>query len=115
MLRSYNAEAENCVKSVKAGNLDAARKRLTKSMEQVERLGTMINLQITSPYHRLRLAELEVAARHMQVLHAEKEAERARREELREQKRAEQELKAQHACVSRLPMQTRRSPMSTIE
>ncbi len=101
MLRSYNAEAENCVKSVKAGNLDAARQRLTTSMQQVERLGTMIDLQIVSQYHRLRLAELELAARHMQVLQAEKEAERARREELREQKRAEQELQAEKARLEK--------------
>ncbi|WP_084074486.1 DUF4041 domain-containing protein [Demequina sp. NBRC 110052] len=94
MLRSYNAEAENCVKTVKAGNLASAQTRLTKSMEQVERLGKMINLSITAPYHRLRLKELELAARHMQALQAEKEAERAHREELREQKRVEGELKA---------------------
>lgn len=95
MLRSYNAEAENCVKTVKAGNLPAARTRLTKAMEQVERLGTMINLQITPYYHRLRLAEVEIAARHMVALQVEKEAERAHREELREQRRAEQELQAE--------------------
>jgi len=94
MLRSYNAEAENCVKAVKAGNLAAAQQRLTKSMEQVERLGTMIDLSITRPYHRLRLKELELAARHMQALQAEKEAERAHREELREQRKVEAELKA---------------------
>lgn len=101
MLRSYNAEAENCVKTVKAGNLGSARKRLTTSMQQVERLGTMIDLQITPYYHRLRLAELELAARHMQALQAEKEAERARREELREQKKAEQELQAERARLEK--------------
>ncbi|WP_228372868.1 DUF4041 domain-containing protein [Demequina subtropica] len=94
MLRSYNAEAENCVKTVKAGNLASAQQRLTKSMEQVEKLGTMINLSITAPYHRLRLKELELAARHMQALQAEREAERAHREELREQRKVEAELKA---------------------
>lgn len=101
MLRSYNAEAENCIKSVRAGNLDSARVRLTRSMDQVERLGSMINLQITPYYHRLRLAEMELAARHMQALQVEKEAERARREELREQKRAEQELQAERARLEK--------------
>lgn len=95
MLRSYNAEAENCIKSVKAGNLAAARQRLSKTVEQVERLGSMINLQITPYYHHLRLRELELSARHLQALQVEREAERAHREELREQRRAEQELKAE--------------------
>lgn len=95
MLRSYNAEAENCVKTVKAGNLAPAQKRLSTAVDQIARLGTMMSLQITPYYHRLRLAELELASRHMQALQAEKEAERAQREELREQRKAEQELRAE--------------------
>lgn len=94
MLRSYNAEAENCVKAVKAGNLDSAQRRLSKSVEQVAKLGSMISLEITWPYHQLRIQELELASRHLQALKAEKEAERAHREELREQRKVEQELKA---------------------
>lgn len=92
MLRSYNAEAENCLKSVKAGNLPMAQKRLSTTVDQVERLGTMIDLHITPAYHRLRLRELELASRHLQALQVEKELERERRQELREQKQAEQEL-----------------------
>lgn len=92
LLRAYNAEAENCIKTVRAGNLDAAQKRLSTVSTQVERLGAMIDLRITSGYHRLRLKELELASRHLQALQAEKESERARRDELREQKKAGQEL-----------------------
>ncbi len=92
LLRAYNAEAENCIKTVRAGNLEAAQKRLSTVSSQVERLGTMIDLRITSSYHRLRLKELELASRHLQALQVEKEMERARRDELREQKKAEQEL-----------------------
>ncbi|WP_241979952.1 DUF4041 domain-containing protein [Cryobacterium sp. TMT4-31] len=92
MLRSYNAEAENCLKSVRAGNLATAQKRLGTTVDQVERLGGMIDLHITPYYHRLRLRELEFASRHLQALQVEKELERERREELRQQKQAEQEL-----------------------
>lgn len=92
MLRSYNAEAENCLKSVRAGNLPTAQKRLGTTVDQVQRLGGMIDLRITAAYHRLRLRELELASRHLQALQAEKELERERREELRQQRQAEQEL-----------------------
>lgn len=92
MLRSYNAEAENCLKSVRAGNLATAQKRLSTTVDQVERLGKMIDLHITPQYHRMRLQELELASRHLQALQIEKELERERRQELREQKQAEQEL-----------------------
>lgn len=92
MLRSYNAEAENCIKTVRAGNLPSARQRLSTVVDQVEKLGALISLRITPDYHRLRLKELELASRHLQALQVEKELERARREELREQRKAEQEL-----------------------
>ncbi|MBB3040166.1 DUF4041 domain-containing protein [Hoyosella altamirensis] len=92
MLAAYNAEAENCIKGVKAGKLDVARKRLERIVSQIARNGQMIDLQITPYYHGLRLQELELAARHMDALRAEKEAERERRAELREQQKAEAEL-----------------------
>ncbi|MBM7846841.1 uncharacterized protein YlxW (UPF0749 family) [Arthrobacter roseus] len=92
MLRAYNAEAENCVKTVKAGNLQTAQSRLSKAREQIVKQGTMIDLEVTHRYHQLRLVEMSLAAQHLQALQAEKEAERARREELREQRKVEQEL-----------------------
>lgn len=93
MLRAYNAEAENAVKTVKAGNLQGAQRRLSRAQEQIEKQGTMIDLAVDARYHGLRLSEIELAARHLQALAAEKAQERARREELREQKKAEQELR----------------------
>ncbi|WP_298041051.1 DUF4041 domain-containing protein [uncultured Microbacterium sp.] len=101
MLRSYNAEAENCVKAVRAGNLATAQKRLTTAMEQIARLGTMIDLRITPYFHRLRLHELELANRHLRAVQAEKEADRAHREELREQRKAEKELAAEKARLEK--------------
>lgn len=93
MLRAYNAEAENAVKTVKAGNLASAQNRLSAAREQIAKQGTMIELSVTDRYHRLRLRELELAARHLQALAAEKEMDRERRAELREQKVLEAEIK----------------------
>ncbi|PRY49217.1 Meiotically Up-regulated Gene 113 (MUG113) protein [Knoellia remsis] len=93
MLRAYNAEAENAVKSVKAGNLGSAQKRLSKAKEQIARQGALIELSVSEPYHRLRLQELELAARHLQAVARDRELERERRAELREQRILEQEIK----------------------
>lgn len=93
MLAAYNAEAENAVKTVKAGGLSTATARLEKAADRVSKNGQMIDLHITAHYHRLRVRELELAARHLEAVKAEKEAERAHREELREAKRAEDELR----------------------
>lgn len=95
MLRAYNAEAENAVKTVKTGNLAPAIKRLSRAKEQIEKQGTMIDLAVDREYHRLRLREIELAARHHEAVAAEKTLDRERREELREQRRAEQELRAE--------------------
>lgn len=101
MLRSYNAEAENCVKAVRAGNLHTAQARLSKSVEQIERLGTMISLRVSPQFHALRLEELELANRHLRAVQSEKEAERAHKEELREQRKAEKELQAEKARLEK--------------
>ena len=95
MLRAYNAEAENCVKTVKAGNLPVAQNRLTRAMDSIAKQGTMIDLCITDEYHRLRLRELELASDYAMLVQREKELERERKAELREQRKAEQELKAE--------------------
>lgn len=95
MLRAYNAEAENAVKTVKTGNLAPAIKRLSRAKEQIEKQGSMIDLAVDETYHRFRLQEIELAARHHEAVAAEKALDRERREELREQRRAEQELRAE--------------------
>lgn len=95
MLRAYNAEAENCVLTVKAGNGEAARKRLERARDQAQRLGTMIDLSIDYRYHHLRLEELRLALEHQNAKKAEKEAEREERARLREERKAQKELQAE--------------------
>ena len=97
MLRAYNAEAENCVLTVKAGNGEAARKRLERAKTQAERLGKMIDLTINHDYHALRLRELDLALKYQNAKKAEKEAERAEKARLREEKKAQKELEAERA------------------
>lgn len=96
MLRAYNAEVENCVKTVRAGSLHTAQARLEKSVDQIAKTGAMLDITVTARFHRLRLKELELAARHLERLKAEKEAERAQKAELREQRKAQQELQREH-------------------
>jgi Meiotically up-regulated gene 113/Domain of unknown function (DUF4041)/Protein of unknown function (DUF2510) len=102
MLRAYNAEPENCVKTVKAGNLAAAQARLLKAKDQIEKQGRMIDLRVADHYHALRLRELELAADFHMRVQEEKEAEREARAELREQRKAEQELRAERERLEKL-------------
>lgn len=95
MLRAYNAEAENCVRYVKAGNLDAAEKRLTRAATAIARYAAMMEMQISPDYHRLRLRELALTADYQMKVQEEREAEREERARLREEQRAERELAAE--------------------
>lgn len=96
LLSSYNAEAENGIKSIRAGNLAAAQKRLQASLVRIEKNGVMIDLKIKRAYHKLRLRELELAAKHLEAVKALREQEKEQRAELREQQKAEVELKKAH-------------------
>lgn len=95
LLRAYNAEADNCVRSLRAGTLATAVKRLNASAEAIAKLGSMMQLRVSPAYHQLRTEELELVADYLYKQQEEKEAAREERERLREEKQAERELAAQ--------------------
>jgi hypothetical protein len=94
-LRAYNAEADNCVRSLRAGNISTAKRRLDSAVTAIEKLGTMMEMRINPDYHSLRVAELELTADYQMRVQEEREQAREERELLREQRRAEQELAAE--------------------
>ena len=93
MLRAYNAEADICVRVLKAGNLSSALKRLETAVRIIEKLGDMASIRITPEYHALRIYELELTADYLAKKQAEKEAEREERARLREEQKAMQEYR----------------------
>jgi hypothetical protein len=95
MLRAYNAEADNCVRSLRAGNISTARKRLEAAVAAIEKLGVIMDMRINPDYHSLRIQELELTADYQMKVQEERERAREERERLREQRRAEQELAAE--------------------
>lgn len=95
MLRAYNAEAENCVRYVKSGNLKAAQKRLTTAATSIARYASMMEMQISPAYQELRMRELSLTADYQMKLQEEREAAREERARLREEQQAERELRAE--------------------
>ena len=95
MLRAYNAEADNCVRSLRSGNISTAKKRLGAAVAAIEKLGTIMEMRVSPAFHALRLAELELTADFQMKVQEERERAREEREQLREQRRAEQELAAE--------------------
>jgi hypothetical protein len=92
MLRAYNAEADNLVRSLKPYKLDSAVDRLTKVAATIVRLGKTMDIRIADAYHQVRIQELELTADHQEQLAEQKERERVERDRLREEHRVHQEL-----------------------
>lgn len=101
MLRAYNAEADSCVRSLRAGNVVTAKKRLEASVTAVAKLGAMMEMRIAPEYHALRLEEIELTADFLMKVQEEKEAAREERERLREERKAEMELAAERERLTK--------------
>ena len=92
MLRAYNNEADNAVRSMKPYALDSAIARLTKAKETISRLGKTMSITVTDNYHALRVRELELTADYLTKVAEQKEADRAERARLREEEIARREF-----------------------
>lgn len=101
MLRAYNAEADNCVRSLRAGNVVSAKKRLEASIAAIAKLGAMMEMRVNPEYHALRVKELELTADYLMRVQVEREEAREERERLREERRAEQELAAERVRLDK--------------
>lgn len=101
MLRAYNAEADNCLRSLRAGNVVTAKRRLQHSRDTIARLGSMMQMRISDEFHALRLEELELTSDWLIKKQEEKEAEREERARLREERKVAQELADQRARLDK--------------
>ncbi len=101
MLRAYNAEADNLVRSMKPYKLDAATSRLNKTRDVIQKLGRTTQIAISAKYHRLRLRELELTADYLARKAEEKEREKAERERLREEAKVQAEIKRERERLER--------------
>lgn len=92
MLRAYNAEADNVVRSLRAGNVAAAIRRLEAARDAIANLARMMEMHISEAYHALRIEEIQLAADYQMKKQEEREAAREERERLREEQKVAAEL-----------------------
>ena len=101
MLRAYNAEADNLVRSLKPYKLPSAIDRLAKVAQTIERLGRTMDIHISDSYHRIRVKELELTADYLEKVTEEKEREREEKARLREERKAQQEMERERARLEK--------------
>jgi uncharacterized protein YlxW (UPF0749 family) len=101
MLRAFNAEADNLVRTMKPYKLSAGVERLEKVAQTIEKLGKTMDIRIAPEYLRLRLKELRLTADFLEKQAEEKEQERLERERLREEKKVQHELERERAKLEK--------------
>ncbi|MFC5181344.1 DUF4041 domain-containing protein [Actinomadura harenae] len=97
MLRAFNAEADNLVRTMRPYKLESSITRLEKSAQTIERLGRTMRIRITQEYRTLRVRELALTADHLAKVEEEKERVRAERERRREEEKAQREFEKEKA------------------
>jgi hypothetical protein len=101
LLRAYNAEADNCVRTVKPHSLTASKDRLTKAATAIARLGKTMDIRMSEQYHHLRLYEIELTADYLAKVEEEKERTRLERERLREEEAARRDFEREKARLAK--------------
>lgn len=101
VIRSFNNEADYCVDNVKFDNVELGEKRILKSFEACNRLGKIMDVEISRKYLGLKIDELHLAHEFQIKKQEEKEEAKRAREELREQQKLEQEIRAAREKIAK--------------
>lgn len=92
MLRAYNAEADNAVRTMRAHRLSPLVDRLYKSRDTIAKLGATMRIRISDQYHDARVRELYLTADYLQKKDEEKERQREARAREREEAAAQRDF-----------------------
>jgi hypothetical protein len=92
MLRAYNSEADNSIRSLKMGNVVTAKKRLDVTRSAISKLGGLMEMRISDEFNGLRVEEIELTADWLMKKQEEREKQREQRAALREEQRVAREL-----------------------
>jgi len=101
MLRAFNGECDAAIAKVRYDNVTKLEQRVTKSCEEVNKLGHSNRVMITMPYYQLKLQELHLVHEHREKLQAEKDEQKRIREEMREEEKARDEIERAKAQAER--------------
>ena len=76
MLRAYNAEADNAIRSLRAGNVLTAKQRLEATKVAIAKLGKLMDMRIDDGFHALRIEEIELTSDWLMKKQEEREEKR---------------------------------------
>lgn len=92
ILRAFNNECEAIIDKVKFNNVEAIRKRIIKSCEDLNKLNSKMLISITPTYLDLKLQEMNLCYEYAIKKQEEKEEQKRIREEQREAQKLQKEI-----------------------
>jgi len=92
MLKAFNGESDAAVLKVRWNNVIKMEKRLEKTFESINSLGSVVSMRITNTYLSSKLEELILAYEYQEKKHEEKEEQRRIRGEMREEEKLREEI-----------------------
>ena len=101
VLRSFNNECDFCVDNVKFDNIELGEKRIRQSFDACNKLGRVMTVSLAYEYLTLKLDELWLAHEYQVKKQEEKEEAKRVRQELREQAKLEQEIRAAREKIAK--------------
>ncbi|MFG6440158.1 DUF4041 domain-containing protein [Roseateles sp. LKC17W] len=101
VLRSFNNECDSCVDNVKFDNVELGEKRIRQSFEACNKLGRVMTVELSPQYLHLKLGELHLSHEFQIKKQEEKEEAKRVREELREQQKLDQEIRAAREKIAK--------------
>ncbi len=101
LLRAYNTEADNLVRSMKPFGRDRAIERLEKMRASVSKLGASMKIFITDEYHALKVEELSLTSDFLAKVQEEREREKEERARLKEEAAARREFEQEQAKLEK--------------
>lgn len=101
MLRAFNAEADNLVRTMRPYKCDSSVDRLRKTADHIAKVGKTFGIAIPDPYVRLCVEELELTADYLAKVVEEKERVREERAQAREEAKVQEELEAERSRIEK--------------
>ena len=101
MLRAYNGEVDDALRTLKPYKVDAAIDRLNKVEESIEKLGKTMSIAINDTYHQLRISELKLNADYLAMKEEEKEKQKEEKLRLKEEEKAQKEYEREKEKLSK--------------
>lgn len=92
MLRTYNGEVDDAIRTLKPFKLQAAVDRVNKVEQSIEKLGKTMQIEIDNDYHKLRVEEICLTADFLSKKEEEKELQKEERLRLKEEEKAQKEF-----------------------